>query len=303
MASGYLTGLTQYRGSGHGALRGSALITSSDPPGGFTDHQVAAFIDAQLSAGTVPGPAPATRPCTASSCPPGSSPDSPAGPANTTPTHAPGRRSTTRGSPTPATWAASPRSSPTNWSNPPPIPTAAASSASTEPATGPAGARSPTSANQPGRASTASPSTRTGPTRPTPASPPATAGKLRPAPPAGRRPGMMRCQRGMLRPAPGSLGRGPRPGQAAHQMDWRGSRRGAAAAGGPVTGHRPAGPCQGQAGRRAARRAPGPGQVSARAAPGDGQRWSRLQCGAVCLARLASRARVCSANSTIRRLS
>src|SRR5262249_31814628 len=58
MASGYLTGLTQYRGTGHGALRGSALITSSDPPDGFTDHQVAAFIDAQLSAGTVPGPGP-----------------------------------------------------------------------------------------------------------------------------------------------------------------------------------------------------------------------------------------------------
>jgi hypothetical protein len=58
MASGYLTGLTQYRGSGHGALRGSALITTSDPPDGFTDHQVAAFIEAQLSAGTIPGPGP-----------------------------------------------------------------------------------------------------------------------------------------------------------------------------------------------------------------------------------------------------
>ncbi len=58
MASGYLTGLTQYRGSGHGALRGSALITSSDPPDRFTDDQVAAFIDAQLNAGTVPGPDP-----------------------------------------------------------------------------------------------------------------------------------------------------------------------------------------------------------------------------------------------------
>jgi len=61
MASGYLTGLTQYRGSGHGALRGSALITSSDPPDGFTDHQVADFIDAQLSAGTVPGPGPGNQ--------------------------------------------------------------------------------------------------------------------------------------------------------------------------------------------------------------------------------------------------
>src|SRR5215831_4691398 len=61
MASGYLTGLTQYRGTGHGALRGSTLITSSDPPDGFTDHQVAAFIDAQLSAGTVPGPDPGNQ--------------------------------------------------------------------------------------------------------------------------------------------------------------------------------------------------------------------------------------------------
>jgi hypothetical protein len=61
MASGYLTGLIQYRGTGHGALRGSALITSSDPPDRFTDHQVAAFIDAQLSAGTVPGPGPGNQ--------------------------------------------------------------------------------------------------------------------------------------------------------------------------------------------------------------------------------------------------
>jgi hypothetical protein len=61
IASGYLTGLTQYRGTGHGALRGSALITSSDPPGGFTDHQVAEFIDAQLGAGTVPGPDPGNQ--------------------------------------------------------------------------------------------------------------------------------------------------------------------------------------------------------------------------------------------------
>jgi hypothetical protein len=61
MGSGYLTGLAQYRGSGHGALRGSALITTSEPPDGFTDHQVAAFIDAQLSAGTIPGPGPGNQ--------------------------------------------------------------------------------------------------------------------------------------------------------------------------------------------------------------------------------------------------
>src|SRR5262249_45578706 len=61
MASGYLTGLTQYRGTGHGALRGSTLIPPSDPPDRFTDDQVAAFIDAQLSAGTVPGPDPGNQ--------------------------------------------------------------------------------------------------------------------------------------------------------------------------------------------------------------------------------------------------
>jgi hypothetical protein len=58
MASPYLTGLTQYRGSGRGGLRGSALVASSDPADGFTDKQVAGFVDDQLAAGTVPGPDP-----------------------------------------------------------------------------------------------------------------------------------------------------------------------------------------------------------------------------------------------------
>jgi hypothetical protein len=56
LASAYLTGLTQYRGSGHGVLRGSTLVASSDPPAGFTDDQVAEFVDDQITAGTVPGP-------------------------------------------------------------------------------------------------------------------------------------------------------------------------------------------------------------------------------------------------------
>jgi hypothetical protein len=56
MASAYLTGLTQYRGSGRGSLRGSTLIASSDPPDGFTDDQVAEFVDDQITLGTVPGP-------------------------------------------------------------------------------------------------------------------------------------------------------------------------------------------------------------------------------------------------------
>jgi hypothetical protein len=58
MASPYLTGLTQYRGSGHGTLRDSTVVASSDPPDGFTDKQVAEFVDHQLATGTVPGPDP-----------------------------------------------------------------------------------------------------------------------------------------------------------------------------------------------------------------------------------------------------
>lgn len=56
MASSYLTGLAQYRGIGRGFLRGAAVVTASDPPNGFTDDQVATFLDGQLNAGTVPGP-------------------------------------------------------------------------------------------------------------------------------------------------------------------------------------------------------------------------------------------------------
>ena len=58
MASAYLTGLTQYRGSGRGTLRGSTLVASSDPADGFTDRQVARFVDDQLATGNVPGPDP-----------------------------------------------------------------------------------------------------------------------------------------------------------------------------------------------------------------------------------------------------
>jgi hypothetical protein len=56
MASSYMTGLAQYSGIGRGFVRGSAVITSSNPPNGFTDTQVATFIDNQITAGTVPGP-------------------------------------------------------------------------------------------------------------------------------------------------------------------------------------------------------------------------------------------------------
>jgi hypothetical protein len=56
MASAYMTGLAQYRGIGRGFVRGSAVITSSNPPNGFTDSQVSTFIDNQLNAATIPGP-------------------------------------------------------------------------------------------------------------------------------------------------------------------------------------------------------------------------------------------------------
>jgi hypothetical protein len=61
MSSAYLTGLSQYHGSGRGALRGSTLVASSDPAEGFTDEQVARFVDDQITAGTVPGPDPANQ--------------------------------------------------------------------------------------------------------------------------------------------------------------------------------------------------------------------------------------------------
>jgi hypothetical protein len=51
-----MTGLNEYRGIGRGFVRGSAIITSSNPPNGFTDAQVSTFINNQIAAGTIPGP-------------------------------------------------------------------------------------------------------------------------------------------------------------------------------------------------------------------------------------------------------
>jgi len=56
LASAYMAGLAEYRGIGRGFLRGSAVITTSNPPNGFRDSDVSNFIDAQITAGTVPGP-------------------------------------------------------------------------------------------------------------------------------------------------------------------------------------------------------------------------------------------------------
>jgi len=76
LASAYLTGLTQYRGSGHGALRGSTLV-ASDPPDRFTDDQVADFVDDQIALGTVPGPDPDNQTVYGVVMPTGVTPESP----------------------------------------------------------------------------------------------------------------------------------------------------------------------------------------------------------------------------------
>ena len=56
IASAYMTGLAQYRDIGHGAVRGSQVLASSEPPAVFTDEQVREFVHEQIAAGTVPGP-------------------------------------------------------------------------------------------------------------------------------------------------------------------------------------------------------------------------------------------------------
>jgi hypothetical protein len=56
LAGPYLSGLAQYRGIAPAVQRGSTVITSSDPPAGFTDNQVRDFLNRQLDAGVVPKP-------------------------------------------------------------------------------------------------------------------------------------------------------------------------------------------------------------------------------------------------------
>jgi hypothetical protein len=58
MASPYMTGLAQYGAIGGGVVRGSTVITMSDPPERFTDEDVSSFLDAQLDAGSAPRPDP-----------------------------------------------------------------------------------------------------------------------------------------------------------------------------------------------------------------------------------------------------
>jgi hypothetical protein len=56
MASSYMTGLAEYRGIGRGFVRGATVVTTSNPPNGFTDNQVSTFVDGLITAGTVAGP-------------------------------------------------------------------------------------------------------------------------------------------------------------------------------------------------------------------------------------------------------
>jgi hypothetical protein len=54
----YLTGLAEYRGIRPAVLRGSTVVTSSDPQRGFHDDEVSDFLNAQLDARVVPAPDP-----------------------------------------------------------------------------------------------------------------------------------------------------------------------------------------------------------------------------------------------------
>jgi len=52
----YMTGLSQYRGIGRGLLRGTSMITTSNPPNPFSDTDVANLIASCLNAGAIAEP-------------------------------------------------------------------------------------------------------------------------------------------------------------------------------------------------------------------------------------------------------
>ena len=58
LAGPYLSGLAQYRDIQPAVLRGSTVITSSDPPAAFTDEQVGDLLNRQIDAGVLPEPDP-----------------------------------------------------------------------------------------------------------------------------------------------------------------------------------------------------------------------------------------------------
>ena len=83
LASGYLTGLTQYRGVGRGEVRASTVLASSEPPDGFTDDDVARFVRDQIAAGTIAGPDAGNQTVYGVVMPPGIKPDHAEGEHNT----------------------------------------------------------------------------------------------------------------------------------------------------------------------------------------------------------------------------
>ena len=56
LAGSYLAGLAQYRNIAPAVIRGSRIITTSDPQSGFTDKNIEAFLNAQFDAGDLPSP-------------------------------------------------------------------------------------------------------------------------------------------------------------------------------------------------------------------------------------------------------
>jgi hypothetical protein len=190
LASAYLTGLIQYRGSGHGALRGSTLVPS-DPPDGFADNQVADFVEDQITRGTVPGPDPDNQTVYGVVLPTGVTPESP----GWTGEHNYSKRS---GQKIPYAWF----SNAGDLASVTGIISHELVEAATNPdghgflgvrepaATDRAGARSPTCANRLGLGSTASPSRGTGPTSTTTASPRAASRRTRSSQSPSRRLGL-----------------------------------------------------------------------------------------------------------------
>ena len=75
LASSYMAGLTEYRGIGRGQVRGSTVVSTSEPPSGFSDDEVRQFVRDQLSAGTIPGQDAENQTLYAVVMPPGVKPD------------------------------------------------------------------------------------------------------------------------------------------------------------------------------------------------------------------------------------
>jgi hypothetical protein len=75
LASSYMAGLAEYRGIGRGAVRGSKVLSSSEPPSGFSDDDVRQFVRDQISTGAIPGPDASNQTVYGVVMPPGVKPD------------------------------------------------------------------------------------------------------------------------------------------------------------------------------------------------------------------------------------